>query len=65
MMCCSRAGRFLGDLELVDRSGPVSTIEDSLWHNAYVPEDRTLARHLIVFGVPGRLKSPSALRQSA
>lgn len=62
MMCCSQAGRFLGALELVDRSGPVPIIEDSLWHNAYVPQGRTLARHLIVFRVPGRLKSPSALR---
>ncbi|MGQ3671001.1 hypothetical protein ACT6QG_01210 [Xanthobacter sp. TB0136] len=53
---------FLGALELVDRSGPVPTIEECLWHNAYIPEGSTLARHLIVFRVPGRLKSPSALR---
>jgi hypothetical protein len=52
---------FLGALELVDRSGPVPTIEDCLWHSAYVPEGSALARHLIVFRVPGRLKSPSAL----
>jgi hypothetical protein len=53
---------FLGALELVDRSGPVPSIEECLWHSAYVPEGSTLARHLIVFRVPGRLKSPSALR---
>lgn len=53
---------FLGALELVDRSGPVPSIEECLWHNAYVPEGGALARHLIVFRVPGRLKSPSALR---
>ena len=53
---------FLGVLELVDRSGPVPSIEECLWHNAYVPEGGELARHLIVFRVPGRLKSPSTLR---
>lgn len=53
---------FLGALELVGRSGPVPTIEECLWHTAYVPEGNTLARHLIVFRVPGRLKSPSVLR---
>lgn len=53
---------FLGALELVDRLGPVPSIEECLWHSAYVPEGGALARHLIVFRVPGRLKSPSALR---
>lgn len=53
---------FLGALELVDRPGPVPSIEECLWHSAYVPEGGALARHLIVFRVPGRLKSPSALR---
>lgn len=53
---------FLGALELVDRQGPVPSIEECLWHSAYVPEGGALARHLIVFRVPGRLKSPSALR---
>lgn len=53
---------FLGALELVDRPGPVPSIEECLWHSAYVPEGSALARHLIVFRVPGRLKSPSALR---
>ncbi|WP_154664679.1 hypothetical protein [Gemmobacter nectariphilus] len=53
---------FLGALELVDRSGPAPNIEECLWHSAYVPEGGALARHLIVFRVPGRLKSPSALR---
>ena len=53
---------FLGVLELADRSGPVPSIEECLWHSAYVPEGGALARHLIVFRVPGRLKSPSALR---
>ncbi|CAM3003331.1 hypothetical protein SAMN04488021_12556 [Paracoccus aminovorans] len=53
---------FLGALELVDRPGPVPSIEECLWHSAYVPEGSALARHLIVFRVPGRLKSPSSLR---
>lgn len=53
---------FLGALELVNRLGPVPSIEECIWHRAYVPAGSTLARHLIVFRVPGRLKSPSALR---
>ncbi|MFB2533459.1 hypothetical protein ACEYYB_08335 [Paracoccus sp. p4-l81] len=53
---------FLGVLELVDRPGPVPSIEECLWHIAYVPEGGEFARHLIVFKVPGRLKPPSALR---
>lgn len=53
---------FLGALELVDRPGPVPSIEECLWHSTYVPEGGALARHLIVFRVPGRLRSPSALR---
>lgn len=53
---------FLGALELIDRRGPVPSIEECLWHTAYVPEGGALARHLVVFKVPGRLKSPSALR---
>ncbi len=53
---------FLGALELVDRSGPAPSIEECLWHSAYVPEGGALARHLIIFRVPGRLKPPSTLR---
>jgi len=53
---------FLGALELVDRTGPVPSIEECLWHSAYVPEGGALARHLIVFRVPGYLKPPSTLR---
>lgn len=53
---------FLGALELLDRIGPVPSIEECIWHKAYVPEGCALDRHLIVFRVPGRLKSPSALR---
>lgn len=53
---------FLGVLELIDRRGPVPSIEECLWHSACVPEGGVLTRHLIVFKVPGRLKSPSALR---
>lgn len=53
---------FLGVLELVDRTGPVPSIEECIWHSAYIPEGGALARHLIVFRVPGRLRSPSALR---
>lgn len=53
---------FLGALELFDRQGPVPSIEECLWHRAYIPKGSSLARHLVVFRVPGRLKSPSALR---
>ncbi|QRF67802.1 hypothetical protein [Ponticoccus alexandrii] len=53
---------FLGALELLDRAGPVPTIEECIWHDAYTPQGSTLPRHLIVFRVPGRLKSPSKLR---
>ncbi len=52
---------FLGALELVDRQGPAPSIEECIWHSAYVPAGSELARHLIVFRVPGRLKPPSAL----
>lgn len=53
---------FLGALELVNRLGPAPSIEECIWHSAYVPAGSSLARHLIVFRVPGRLKYPSALR---
>lgn len=52
---------FLGILELVDRPGPPATIAECLWHAEYIPEGSTLARHIIVFRVPGMLKTPSAL----
>lgn len=52
---------FLGILELADRPGPPPTIADCLWHADYIPEGSTLARHIIVFRVPGMLKTPSSL----
>ncbi|WP_311271024.1 hypothetical protein [Sphingobium sp. WCS2017Hpa-17] len=52
---------FLGILELVDRAGPPPTIAECLWHVNYIPEGSTLARHIIVFCVPGKLKTPSSL----
>lgn len=53
---------FLGVLEVVDRTGPVPSLEECFWHSAYVPDGGDLTRHLIVFKVPGRLKPPSKLR---
>ncbi len=52
---------FLGILELADRPGPPPTIADCLWHTDYIPEGSMLARHIIVFRVPGMLKTPSSL----
>lgn len=52
---------FLGILELVDRPGPPPTIADCLWHADYIPEGSTLARHIIVFRIPGMLRTPSSL----
>jgi len=52
---------FLGILELANRPGPPPTIADCLWHVDYIPEGSTLARHIIVFRVPGMLKTPSSL----
>lgn len=52
---------FLGILELVDRPGPSPTIADCIWHADYIPEGSTLARHIIVFRVPGMLRTPSSL----
>lgn len=52
---------FLGILELVGRPGPPPTIAECLWHTDYIPEGSTLARHIIVFRVPGMLKTPSSL----
>ncbi len=53
---------FLGVLEVADRRGPVPSLEECFWHSAYVPDGSDLTRHLIVFKVPARLKSPSKLR---
>jgi AraC-like DNA-binding protein len=53
---------FLGVLEVVDRAGPVPSLEECFWHSAYIPDGSELVRHLIVFKVPGRLKAPSKLR---
>ena len=52
---------FLGILELVSRPGPPPTIAECLWHAEHIPEGSTLARHIVVFRVPGMLKTPSSL----
>jgi len=52
---------FLGILELVDRPGPPPTIAECFWHADYIPEGSRMARHIVVFRVPGMLKTPSSL----
>ncbi|MGG2305212.1 hypothetical protein ACE4Z6_27695, partial [Salmonella enterica] len=52
---------FLGILELLDRPAAPPTIAECLWYADYIPEGSTLARHIIVFRVPGMLKTPSSL----
>jgi hypothetical protein len=54
---------FLGALEVMDRNDAVPSIGECLWHTAYAPSGGTLARHLIVFRVPGRLIPPSSRRR--
>lgn len=53
---------LLGILELVDRSGPPPSLVECVWINSYVPEGSDLVRHLIVFRVPGMLKTPSKMK---
>lgn len=52
---------MLGILELVDRSGPPPSLVECVWIDSYVPEGSDLARHLLVFRVPGMLKTPSKM----
>lgn len=53
---------LLGILELVDRPGPPPSLEEYIWTNSYVPEGSELVRHLVVFRVPGMLKTPSNMK---
>ncbi|WP_371158376.1 hypothetical protein [Jannaschia sp. 2305UL9-9] len=53
---------MLGILELVDRAGPPASLIECVWVDAYVPEGSSLARHLVVFKVPGMLKPPSKMK---
>jgi hypothetical protein len=53
---------MLGILELVDRPGPPPSLEECIWTNSYIPEGSELVRHLVVFRVPGMLKTPSKMK---
>ncbi|WP_282157224.1 hypothetical protein [Shimia thalassica] len=53
---------MLGILELVDRPGPPPSLVECIWTNSYIPEGSDLVRHLVVFRVPGRLKTPSTMK---
>lgn len=53
---------LLGILELVDRPGPPPSLEECIWTNSYIPEGSELVRHLVVFRVPGMLKTPSNMK---
>ncbi|WP_299851812.1 hypothetical protein [uncultured Roseovarius sp.] len=53
---------MLGILELVDRPGPPPSLVECVWTNSYVPEGSDLVRHLVVFRVPGMLKTPSKMK---
>ncbi|PRY20102.1 hypothetical protein CLV78_11551 [Aliiruegeria haliotis] len=52
----------LGILELAERPGPPPSLTECVWTEAYVPEGSHLTRHLVVFRVPGMLKTPSRLK---
>lgn len=52
---------MLGILELVSREGPPASLEECVWYDAVVPSGTRVARHHVVFRVPGVLRSPSAL----
>lgn len=52
---------MLGVLELVSREGPPASLEECVWYDAVVPSGTRVARHHVVFRVPGVLRSPSAL----
>jgi hypothetical protein len=53
---------MLGILELVDRPGPPPSLEECIWTRSYIPEGSDLVRHLVVFRVPGMLKTPSKMK---
>lgn len=52
---------MLGVLELASREGPPASLEECVWYDAVVPNGTRVARHHVVFRVPGVLRSPSAL----
>ncbi|XXY50123.1 hypothetical protein WME91_03100 [Sorangium sp. So ce269] len=52
---------ILGVLDLTPRTGPPPHLTESVWSDSFVPEGASLARHLVVFRVAGRLERPSAL----
>ncbi len=52
---------FLGVLEIADRVGPPPSLEECIWYDAVVPTNSSVARHLIIFRVPGNLISPSSM----
>ncbi|MFN7040872.1 MAG: hypothetical protein ACK4OH_06830 [Acidovorax temperans] len=56
---------MLGVLELVNREGPPASLEECVWYDAIVPSGTRVARHHVVFRVPGVLRSPSALSVKA
>lgn len=56
---------MLGVLELVKREGPPASLEECIWYDAIVPSGTQVARHHVVFRVPGVLSSPSALSAKA
>lgn len=53
---------MLGILELVDRPGPPPSLEECIWTDSYIPDGSDLLRHLLVFRVPGMLKTPSTMK---
>ncbi len=52
---------MLGILELAKRDGPPASLEECIWYEADIPSGAQVARHLVVFRVPGMLQSPSTL----
>jgi hypothetical protein len=56
---------MLGVLEVVNREGPPASLEECVWYDAVVPSGTRVARHHVVFRVPGLLRSPSALSTRA
>ncbi|MCS3835811.1 hypothetical protein HNR03_000391 [Pseudomonas sp. JAI111] len=52
---------FLGVLEIVERSDPPASLEECVWYESFVPHGSQVTRHLVIFRVPGNLRSPSSL----
>lgn len=52
---------FLGVLEIAERKGPPPSLEECIWYESVVPEGSETVRHLVVFKVPGNLRSPSSM----